>query len=649
MHADASEDGCRDAALIALRERFPEANFLALGQTALWDEPTKAALRLRLDSQWPSAHLIAGVHDTDYFAKLNGFRARAGEHYALVPHDDHKTRSLWSAAGEMSRLFGSEDVPTRALLQQEAGVSIKRALSFAADPDALLSELTEAWGWTGILHAGWERQIAAEVPLAEILPTLQAQVAWATEGSLVGQQLADWIAAFAQANPTATLPDLYVDLLPRLYGLLLGTPVQNLSTTKTTELLRFNTQTYHLPRFWLVEAFLAPATRSAARDAYDLAVEGGEQYTLDAFGPGARPFDVVVPGRGRGTLRVRADGSVWIDTPEPIHLPGTSVITSARQLAERLESALGPDCVVIGKAVALLPMLAAEWVLVFHEGASSYSGRTAKLMGMLKHLRTPLPNLRPILRIRYATWDGLAALSHVPLTMPPHLKQALSRPVIEADDFATCWQRGREWEKHRLKELSQLRSPLALMAYLARQDRLWCDKIDQYEQAQAALRTHWAHAAALRERERALLAEARALRAVSNALQTAKGEDYRARGGELDGDAAAERHVRFDQPLAQNHRKDQQLRLQARLLHQERKAQERSTEVVSTRTTLRQLEAEAEVAKVRVAKKALQTVHGLPHTNYRPSAWWFPQVDPSGAWFRNVAQTAELHLEELVP
>jgi len=649
MHADAPEDGCRDAALIALRERFPDASFLALGQTALWDEPTKAALRLRLDSQWPSAHLLAGVHDTDYFAKLNGFRARAGQHYALVPHNDHKTRALWSAAGEMSRLFGSEDVPTRALLQHEAGVSLKRALAFADDPDALLSELTEAWGWTGILHIGWERQVAAEVPLAELLPTLLEQVRWATEGSAVGATLAGWISSFAQANPSATLPDLYVDLLPRLYGLLLGAPAQNLSTTKTTELLRFNTQTYHLPRFWLVEAFLAPATRGSAREAYDLAVEGGEQYTLDAFGPGARPFDVVVPGRGRGTLRVRADGSVWIDTPDPIHLPGSSVVTSARQLAERLEAALGPDCVLIGKAVALLPMLAAEWVLVFHEGASSYSGRTAQLMGELKRLRAPIPDLHPILRLRYATWDSLTAVTGVSLSLPPHLAQALGRAHLEADDFSTCWQRGQAWERKRLEELTTLRSPLALMSVLARHDRRWCETIDQYELAQAALLAHWAQAAALRDQEHALLAEARTLRAASNALQAAKGADFRARGSVLTDTARAERTQRFDLPLAQNRRLDQQLRLKARQLHHERTALERSDAVVALRTTLRQLEAQAEIAKARVAKNALQTVYGLPHTNYRPSAWWFPQVDPSGAWFRQVAQTAELHLEELVP
>uniref|UniRef100_UPI00286D571F hypothetical protein n=1 Tax=Armatimonas sp. TaxID=1872638 RepID=UPI00286D571F len=68
MTESPTTDGdCREDALGALRERFPNTTFLALGQTALWDEATKATLRRRLDSFWPDAAMLAGVHDTDYF------------------------------------------------------------------------------------------------------------------------------------------------------------------------------------------------------------------------------------------------------------------------------------------------------------------------------------------------------------------------------------------------------------------------------------------------------------------------------------------------------------------------------------------------------------------------------------------------------
>ena len=643
--APITEGDCREDALCALRTRFPETTFLALGQTALWDEPTKASLRRRLDQFWPEASILAGVHDTDYFAKLHGFHQPGGEAFALVGHDDHKTRSLWSAAGEMSQLFGSEDVPTRELLLQEAGVSLKKALSNTEDPDALLSELTMAWGWTGILHAGWEKQISAEVKLSEILTTLCEQILWATEGSALGQTLVAWAEEFSQAHPGALLPCLYQNLLPRLYELLLGGAPQNFATTRTTTLLRFNTQTCELPRFWLVQAFLDPATRAQAREAYDLAVEGGEQYTLDQFGPGARPFDLVVPGRGRGTLRVRADGSVWIDTPEPIHLPGERVITSVRQLAERIESALGPDCVLIGKAVALLPMLAAEWVLVFHHGASGYSWRTAKMMKALSQLRVRHPALRPILRITYHTWNSLSAATNVSLTLPPHLTQALGRSSLEADDFAACWQRGREWEQRRLKDLASLRSPKSLLAYLERSSLLTATV--EYATAQRTLKKLWEQASAIRDQEHALLAEVRTLRAASNALEHEKGNDFRRRGSVLDDAAIAERKTSFDDVLRGNRRRVRQLVLEIKQLTRERKIIERSPKALEARQALQRIEAEAEIAKARLAKNALQTIHGLVHTDYRPSAWWFPQVDPSGAWFNRVADTAELRLEEL--
>ena len=127
------------AILSDLKARYPETPFLALGQTALWDEPTKAALRVALDTVWPEAEMIAAAHDTDYFAKLPGHRTSPESKFSLVLHDDAKTRGLWSAAGEMSQLFGSEDVPTRHLLETKAGVLMHRALSYTDSPAFTLS------------------------------------------------------------------------------------------------------------------------------------------------------------------------------------------------------------------------------------------------------------------------------------------------------------------------------------------------------------------------------------------------------------------------------------------------------------------------------------------------------------------------------
>jgi hypothetical protein len=83
-----------------VRARCPRAPFLTLGQTVLWDEPVKAAFCRALEAVAPDAQMMAGVHDTDYFAKLpQGALAQSDEPFVLLPHNDGSTRGLWSAAG----------------------------------------------------------------------------------------------------------------------------------------------------------------------------------------------------------------------------------------------------------------------------------------------------------------------------------------------------------------------------------------------------------------------------------------------------------------------------------------------------------------------------------------------------------------------
>ncbi len=68
-----------EKALRELQELAPNAPLLALGQTVFWDEPMKAGIvaagrRLGFDRRF-----VAGVHDTDYFAKLPSGKHQAGK------------------------------------------------------------------------------------------------------------------------------------------------------------------------------------------------------------------------------------------------------------------------------------------------------------------------------------------------------------------------------------------------------------------------------------------------------------------------------------------------------------------------------------------------------------------------------------------
>src|SRR5687767_2651655 len=105
-----------EEALAELQKVAPEAPFLALGQTIFWDEPMKGGILLASQRLGYKRRLVAGVHDTDYFAKLPSGPRQPGRFKAL-PHNDTTTKGLWSAAAEFSTLFGSETVVSREILQ----------------------------------------------------------------------------------------------------------------------------------------------------------------------------------------------------------------------------------------------------------------------------------------------------------------------------------------------------------------------------------------------------------------------------------------------------------------------------------------------------------------------------------------------------
>jgi hypothetical protein len=291
------------------------------------------------------------------------------------------------------------------------------------------------------------------------------------------------------------------------------------------------------------------------------------------------------------------------------------------------------------------------------------------MVSRLEARRVSVPELRPILRVKYAAWDAIAA---VPprgegdgLVLPEYLRQALGRETIAFDDFAYCWRNAILWETQRLSEIRGLRSPRQLLGYLSRvEGNTWLDMATAYEAAAAQIRTVRERGEALQVQVTALYADIRQWRAEAVALERDKGDDFRTRvqplrermaadptrAGEVQAKIEAldaERATRFDAPIAERRARVKAALTKGRALKTERLDLEQGEDVVAARLTLRRTESEAEQAKARLAKNALQTVNGLPHTNYRPSAWWFPLVDPSGAWFQRLTETAEYYLEPL--
>ncbi len=523
-----------------VRARFPHTPFLTLGQTVLWDEPTKAAFCRILEAVAPDATMVAAVHDTDYFAKLPAGQTEVVQDappFVMLEHNDGDTRGLWSAAGEISSFTGSETVTTRAVLTS-LGVAFDRvARRYPGGENALLNHETAAWGWRAIVHTGSQSIIAADVKLHEVLPALREQLGWAFAQSYqivpsgresldVGAKILGWVDEYARENSSATLSDLYRWLTPKLWCLVRGGGGCNLETSSSMELFRFNNETCDLPRFKFLDLFLNAQTRDIARQCYNESLAGSGIYTLDAFGAGATPFDVVIPGRGRGTLRL--DGaSLFIETETPITLCLDCNCQSVQDLAALLEAQFGPNVAIVGKAVALISMLSAEFIFVFHEKASSYTSRTQAMNQSLRARGLKL-DLHPMLRLQYETWDALQEVE-AQLQLPPHLARAYGSSTVSARTFGECWQCACGREDAVLEKLKPLHAPRDLMKFLASEDESWQAKRADYETASERVLGAQTQVKALKSEIETLRSRGKAAKNVVRETERAKGDDWRTR------------------------------------------------------------------------------------------------------------------------
>ena len=624
-------------ALEALCRLAPDAPLLALGQTIFWDEPMKLALLEWLAPLDSNCRMLFGVHDTDYFARLRTRRlppaAPCINGFVLAPHNDGSTRALWSAAGEIAQLFGSETVPTLAMFARYGGAVARVADARTEGWSAYVDALTEAWGWRGLVARDYALRPVCEVPLHAVAPALEALLKFGLDGSCQmledadararacewGHALRQRVQQYAHAHPNHSLADLFVALYPELLEALRGDALPaTVGFTRTTELLRFNTRTATLPRFALVDAFVNPATRCVCEHAYNAAVADSPIYTLDEFGEGALPFELLIPQRGRGTLLL-TERYLVVLTPEPQIVRLSAPIRDVHALAHAIEAQWGDGCTLVGKAITLAPMLAHEFVFVFNERGSPYLTRTARFLNQLR-THGVVSCIHPILRLRYPTWDALRAVRCVSVRLPPHLARAFGEPTICSDQFAARWRSVVAEQQRLLEQLARVRRPRALMAQLAEcAGDLWRERLANYDACLRALaETVGVHAAALRQQVHALHAERRALIAeIQQAPQRCTALAPRLRA----------------------------LKAQIRQLNAERAQVGRTPEAMALRARVRALEREAEQARLKQIRDAYLTAEGLLQTHARPAAWWFLLI--GRAWFKACAAALEAKLERL--
>jgi len=639
--------------LADLEQVAPDAPALALGQTVFWDEPMKAGVALELRKIGSRRRLVAGVHDTDYFAKLPSGPRQPGRYRAL-PHNDTTTRGLWSAAAEFSTLFGSETVITREALN---AAGLRTAALERARPN-ILDEATEAWGWQGIVSLDEAPPITAETPLRGLFPVLRDTLDWAVDAAVESVSGPNAPASAEQAHrlhallcdegddQSQSLAQVYRKLLPRMYEFVANEPV-DIDVTATTELLRFNASTATLPRFQILDAFVSQSTRHAACEAYNEAIRGGSgQYELPRFGTGAIPFDIVIPGVGRGTIRIGNRGVVFM-TRKPQFLSLRKPLESAQELAELIEQKFGPNCAVVGKAVALIGMLAREFVFVFHEGASNYVRHSRRLADNLRAQGHDLP-LNPILRIRYETWDALRG-DCAWFRLPEPFRRAFGTEELCGPSLAARWRQVGVEQEAFLAELGRLRRPIELIRYLDEAlGGSWRVLADEYASLQSQMESVRQQLEALKAERVELYKADRRYRVLRVESERALGEHWRAKIFEREPTEAdlAERH-RLQAKVAKAIEGATETRRARIELRHRQNAIVQSEEMCAIHERRRTIELEAELKRMRLIRDAIVSSKGLKNANHRPSAWWFPLVCPDGKWFRSTIQSAQAYLEPL--
>lgn len=650
-----SMDGCcptQEETLAELERTAPNAPFLALGQTVFWDEPVKSLVALKSKELGYSRKFIAGVHDTDYFAKFKSNGLQRG--YKALPHNDTTTKGLWSAAGEFSALFGSETIVTKESLLG-AGAKLGRIQN---QRPGYLDEITEAWGWRGVVSFDPMQRITAEKPTKLVFSELYDTFDWAiqtsleliagphrSESELVADGLRQIACDVADEPSAKTLAGYYRALLPKMYDFAGSTPV-DIDTTATTELLRFNKESVVSTRFDLPRLFLNPKTRELACRAYDESIAGAEMYPLDRFGIGALPFDLYIPGVGRGTLRLGTRGGV-VMAPTPVGFSYKKAPASLEELAEILERRFGSDCVLVGKAVCLIGMLAREFVFVFHDGASSYVSRSRLMHQKLAAAGHKL-ELNPILRIRVEPWNSLTQCCAW-FKLPPPLKRPFGVDELSGTSLSVRWKEVFTEQKKELARLKELRRPLDLIEHLNQSvGGQWNCLATQYRDFYSKLVELHSQVTQVKSQKAELVAHIKSLKFELQEIEKAKGQHWRDQIFEKSPlQSAWEQRAKFQEEIESKQAEIRLAKQEWQGLQSQQNSFVTSEDVKRIRLLRNNIAFEAELTRVRLIRDAIVASEGLAKAGHRPAAWWFPLVCPDGTWFRETARNAEFWLEQL--
>lgn len=605
-----------------------EVPLLALGQTVFWDELLKSMIVAAARRHAPRLRMTAGVHDTDYFSKLAEAGMTDGG-FSLQPRDDDRTRQMWAAVAETSAVLGSEHAVTRAQLRA-AGLPLRQLAREHPDgPRSFYREATVAWGWRGVANHSAGRMVACDISARQISETVRELMAWAMQRSeevllddrshvactTLLELLNTLCASCNLDTDDLTLTDLYICLLEGYYRFLAGELPETATITASTSLFRFTCETIDAPRFDIVDVFLDPTTRQMAADAYDRVVAHSGIYRLHQFGENTIPFDIVVCGRGRGTIHVSGERALF-DMPEgPVEGVTSGEITDRQGLLAAIADAFNCDALLVGKAIVLPLMLSREYSMVLLENASVYVPQTHRLVRLLRRCGVEL-DFNPILRLHFETWDCMQ-VAEADLQLPGHLARFFDDDCMNARVFSEQWRGAVAYARALIERLGAARAPAEIAVLLEEAGEEIEELSRQHREIAQERRRSGEQIERLCERTQALWLEMKQLLREADARHEAPPDDELAR-------IRKERHSLIGE-IVKLTSSDEHEHLQE---------------------SYRQIVLEIRRRKLQLVADAHRTV-GLEDSNYRPPWWWFFAVDPTGAWLRQLAENASMRFEPL--
>jgi hypothetical protein len=334
-------------------------------------------------------------------------------------------------------------------------------------------------------------------------------------------------------------------------------------------------------------------------------------------------------------------------TAIPQFLTFKKPLTSVAELAEIVEAKFGPECILVGKAVTLIGMLAREFVFVFHEGASSYVKHSRKLHQLLADRGFPL-TMNPILRVKYDIWGALQVCCSW-LRLPEPLQRGFGTEELCAPSFSARWREVGAEQDQLLGRLANLRRPIELIRYLdTSHGGCWKRLAEEYEGLHDRLGELQVALEQIRQERFGIYDQIRELRRGRELAERLKGEHFRANIFEkTPSEESLLERERLTRAVDAIVHRGTELKAKMIDLRHRQNALILDDEVRRIHERRRSIELEAELKRLRLFRNAVITSKGLAKANLRPSAWWFPLVCPDGLWFRETIDTAECYLEPL--